>query len=293
MVLNSSLIATVAIRVAPNLTNEIIGQLRDDPFSLGQCSLVSKMWRERALKWLFAAIVVRITATDPCSYLRWFEEPMTGTFGGGPRVEPRFDLDPIGFHLATIYARELRLVQYPSLMWITPPMLSSILPQFAAFKNITSLSLHSLTVHDFDDVNTRSIFGHLLPTVRKLDLEGPRATARGLFHFLCNFCALDDLSISDPEWDHEIEVPSAAEIGRLPPLRGTLHLMRLHADSVDFVGLLGGLPAAFRRVSLVNCQLPPGPINLLLKRLSSSLVSFSVSSWFIGVSKMARYSPPC
>lgn len=83
MTLDSSLIATVAIRVAPNLTSEILNQLQDDLFSLKQCSLVSKKWREPALKWLFAAIVVRITATDPWSYLRWFGESMPGAVRDG------------------------------------------------------------------------------------------------------------------------------------------------------------------------------------------------------------------
>lgn len=88
MVLKFSLIPAVAIQAAPNLTNDIIDQLRDDAFSLRQCSLVSKAWRERALKWLFAAIVVQITARDPWSYLQWFEEPTPGGVQGGPLVEP-------------------------------------------------------------------------------------------------------------------------------------------------------------------------------------------------------------
>ena len=172
-------------------------------------------------------------------------------------------------------------------MWIVPPMLSPILPQFAAFKNITSLSLHSLSVHDFDDTETQSIFGHFFLTVRKLDLDEPRATTRGLLRLLSNFRTLDDLSISDPKWDHETEVPTPAEAVTPPPLHGTLHFLRLHADSADFVSLLVRLPLAFRRVSLVNCQLPSMSIDLLLKRLSSSLKSFSVSSWFVGTSKFA------
>ena len=203
-----------------------------------------------------------------------------------------FDLDLIGFHLATTHARELRLVQYPSFMWIVPPMLSPILPQFAAFKNITSLSLHSLSVHDFDDAETLSIFGHFFQTVRKLDLDEPRATTRSLLRFLCNFCALDDVSISDPKWDYETEVPPPAGAVTPPPLHGTLHFLRLHADSADFVRLLARLPLAFRRVSLVNCQLSSTSIDLLLKRLSSSLKSFSMSSWFVGASKVVCYSPP-
>ena len=84
MVLKSSLIATVAIRIAPNLANEIIDQLQDDSFSLRHCSLVSKTWRERALKWLFAAIVMQFTATNPWSYLHWFEEPTPGTSANRP-----------------------------------------------------------------------------------------------------------------------------------------------------------------------------------------------------------------
>lgn len=88
MVLKSSLIATVAIRVAPNLINEVVGQLRDDTLSLRHCSLVSKTWRERALKWLFTAIVMQITATNPWSYLHWFGEPTPGTGTGRSPVEP-------------------------------------------------------------------------------------------------------------------------------------------------------------------------------------------------------------
>ena len=167
-------------------------------------------------------------------------------------------------------------------------MLSSILPRFAAFQSITSLSLHSLSIHHFDDVDIRSIFGHLFQTVRRLDLEEPHATARGLLRFLCNFCALEDLSISDPEWDRETKVPQAAEAGSTPPLHGTLHFLRLHADSADFVSLLAGLPIAFRCVSLVNCQLPSTPVNLLLKGLAQSLAALTVSSWFNGVSDPPR-----
>lgn len=194
--------------------------------------------------------------------------------------------------MATTYARELRLVQYPSFMWIVPWMLSPILPQFAAFKNITSLSFHSLSVHDFDDFDTRSIFGHFFLTVRKLDLNEPRATTKGLLRFLCNFRTLDDLSISDPKWDRETEVSPPAEAVTPPPLRGALHFLRLHADSTSFINLLARIPLAFRRVSLVNCQLPSKPIDLLLKRVSQSLKSFSVSSWFIGASRLARSFPP-
>ena len=138
-------------------------------------------------------------------------------------------------------------------------------------------------VHDFDDVNAWSVFEHFFPTVRKLDLDQPRATPRGLLRFLCNFCTLEDLDISDPEWNHEIGGSWAVEVGALPSLHGTLHLMRLHADSADFVSLLAGLPVAFRRLSLANCRLPSTPINLLLTRLSQSLESFSVSSWFNGM----------
>lgn len=195
----------------------------------------------------------------------------------------RLDLDFIGLHLATVHARELRLVQYPAFMWITPSILFSILPRFAAFRSVTSLSLHSLSLHEFGDVDTQHVFGHFSPTVRELDLSEPRATPRGLIRFLHSFWTLDDLSISDPEWDHETEAPPIAEAGTLPPLHGTLHFLRLHADSADFVSLLAGLPVAFQHVSLVNCQLPSTPINRLLMRLSTSLKSFSVSAWFYGV----------
>ena len=175
-------------------------------------------------------------------------------------------------------------------MWITPRILSSIIPRFSAFKNITSLSLHSFSVHHFDDLDIQSCFQHVFATVQKLNLEGPRTTAIDLLLFMCNFRALDDFSISDPEWDHETSGPPAPEVRVLPPLRGTLHLLRVHADSADFVSLLAGLSVAFQRVSLVNCQLPSTTINLLLKRLSSSLKSFSSSSWFI--SELSQHVSP-
>ena len=189
-----------------------------------------------------------------------------------------------------MHARELRLVQYPSLMWITPRTLSPILPRFTAFKSITTLSLHSFSAHHFNNLDTETIFGHFFPTVRKLDLDEPRTTAKALLRFLCNFRALDDLTISDPEWDYETGPPLAAEATTLPPLRGTLHFMRLHADSADFVSLLVGLPVAFQHVSLVSCQLPSASINLLLEQLSSNLKSLSLSSWFI--SELVRHSSP-
>jgi len=166
-------------------------------------------------------------------------------------------------------------------MWITPQTLSPILPRFAAFKNVTTLSLHSFSAHHFDDLDTEAVFGHFFLTVRKLDLDEPRTTAKCLLRFLCNFCALDDLSISGPEWDHETDPQPDTEVGTLPPLGGTLHFLRLHADSADFISLLAELPVAFQHVSLVNCQLPSAPINQLLMQLSSNLESLSLSSWFI------------
>ena len=78
----SRLMATLAIRVAPNLTNNIVDQLKDDPPALRRCSLVSKSWRARALKWLFEVIVVQFAA-NPQFYLRWVDEPLLGTSNTG------------------------------------------------------------------------------------------------------------------------------------------------------------------------------------------------------------------
>ena len=78
----SCLMATVTIRIAPHLTNEIIDQLQDDTLSLRNCSMVAKSWRDRALKWLFEAVVVQVTARDPWSYLRWLGNPTPGRISG-------------------------------------------------------------------------------------------------------------------------------------------------------------------------------------------------------------------
>jgi len=84
------LMAAIVIRIAPNLTDEIIDQLHDDTSSLRHCSMVSKSWRSRALKWLFEAVVVQITATNPWSYLQWIGEPTPGTVSTGSLAEIHF-----------------------------------------------------------------------------------------------------------------------------------------------------------------------------------------------------------
>jgi len=77
--------AMVVLRIAPNLINAIVDQLRDDTPSLRHCSMVAKRWRDRSLKWLFRAIVLHITA-DPWSYIQWLGEPTPGMFRGKLRV---------------------------------------------------------------------------------------------------------------------------------------------------------------------------------------------------------------
>lgn len=51
--------------------------------------MVARRWRERSLKWLFEAIVLRITA-NPCSYIQWLEEPTPGMIQGEPRPRVTF-----------------------------------------------------------------------------------------------------------------------------------------------------------------------------------------------------------
>jgi len=82
--------ATIVIRFAPNLADEIIDQLQDDTPSLRHCSMVSKYWRGRALKWLFEAVVVQITATNPWPYLRWIGESTPGMVSDGSLAENHF-----------------------------------------------------------------------------------------------------------------------------------------------------------------------------------------------------------
>jgi len=197
---------------------------------------------------------------------------------------PKITSDTIflGLHLATVHARELRLVQYPSCKWITPHMLYPILPRFAMFRTVTRLSLHLFSVHLFNKADTQTIFGHFFPTVKELNLEEPYTTVKGLHQFICHFLVLDNLSISDPEWESE-DTPLDLEVETAPPLRGMLYLLRLHPNSAKFVDLLARMPVAFRDVLFVNCQLPSMPVNRLLRRLSPSLKSFSASAWLNGV----------
>jgi hypothetical protein len=278
MIPEPCLMAAVVLRVAPKIIDAIVDQLRDDPTSLRHCSVVAKGWRKRSLKWLFEAIVIQITA-DPWSFVQWLGEPTPGIVWGG-RIQHLVDIEYPGLRLATKYARELRLVQRPPFMWIVPSLLHPILHRFAMFKNVTSLSLNSLSIHHFNEVDTTKIFGHFFPTVRKLSLEDPRSSARGLLWFILRFRVLDDLSICDPEWDDEESALLVSCSAEMPPFRGELEFLRLHDGSADFVNLLARVPIAFRRISIINCQVPSAQINRLLNRLSPSLASFSMSAWF-------------
>jgi len=183
--------------------------------------------------------------------------------------------------MVTKYAQELRLVQQPSFMWIIPVFLYPILPQFAMFDSVTSLSFDSFSLHQFDEDDIVEIFGHFFPTVQKLDLGDLRSTVGRLVRFLLHFRVLDDFSISDPKWDED-DAPLASASVDPPPFRGELYFMGLNADSADFVSLLACIPIAFQRVSVVGCQLPSAPLNRLLNQLSLSLREFSMSTWFDG-----------
>ena len=77
MTLETYLTTVVILHTVPDLTNAIIDQLQDDTSSLKHCSMVAKRWRERSLKWLFEAIVLRI-ASDPWWYVQWLGEPTQG-----------------------------------------------------------------------------------------------------------------------------------------------------------------------------------------------------------------------
>ena len=204
-----------------------------------------------------------------------------------------FDIGSPGLRLAAEYAQELRLVQRPAFMWIAPFLLYPILHQFAMFTNVTSLSLNCFSIHYFNEDEITEVFEHFFPTVRTLNLEDPRSSVNGLIRFLLHFRVLDDFSVSDPEWDGEDVLPVIPTSAKLPPFRGELYLLRLHADSADFIGLLAHIPIAFRRVLVVSCQLPPAPINRLLNQLSPSLRQFSMSTWFDSESKVyPSLAPP-
>ena len=159
-------------------------------------------------------------------------------------------------------------------------MLYPMLPALSAFRTVTRFSLHSLSVHFFNETDIQAIFGHFFPTVKELNLEEPCAAAGSLHKFICHFAVLDHLTISDPEW--ELGSESLDEVETIPPLRGTLHLRGLYADSEEFLDLLARTPAAFQDILFVGCQLPSEPTNRLLRHLSRSLKSFSASTWFNG-----------
>jgi hypothetical protein len=126
-------------------------------------------------------------------------------------------------------------------------MLYPMLPRLSAFRTVTRLSLHSFSVHFFNETDIRAIFSHLFPTVKELNLENPCAVAGSLHKFICHFVVLDHLTISDPEWEPGNEPLDDVEI--VPPLRGTLHLQGFYADSGEFLDLLARTPVAFRGIA--------------------------------------------
>lgn len=267
------------LKAVLQVIHRIIDALKHDFASLKQCSLVAKSWHPRSRKWLFAEIVIK--SLD-------FRLDLVHTHS--PDLSPGMCHD-ITFALALAHIRErtaghyasaLHLVQHPWMMWIHPHLLIHFSHHFSIFANVTSLTIDTLPIYLFSQIELRKVFGHFFQTVTELSLEGPQSDPHDLIAFLRHFSRLDSLTISDPEW---VEVrqfifhPRKAS----PPCKGTLVLIRFDSNSSLFVQLLSRLSLRFRQLSIVGCSLGRSEFDPLLDCLGESLRSLAVSAWFKGV----------
>lgn len=172
-------------------------------------------------------------------------------------------------------------------MWLEPQILRLFSPNLSAFRAVTTLSLHSLPLSLFTPTDVRGVFGHFFHTVKKLNLDDPISTPRGLIGFLCCFFATESLTISSPEWVSLCDGPTSP-VERLPPFTGKLSLSKFQRDSTPFIRLFSKLPINFWSVTVVDCEWDPLPFSRLLHRVSHSLKRFSASAWFNGTFRCRR-----
>lgn len=166
-------------------------------------------------------------------------------------------------------------------MWLEPKILRLVSPYLSLFRAVTTLSLHSLPIFHFDEDDVSAVFGQFFPTVKKLNLDDPTSSPRELIHFLCHFSAVENLSISSPEWVERGSSISPA--GSIPPFTGKLYLSKFQQDSTPFVRLLSKLPMSFRHITVIDCDWDPLPFSHLLRRVSHSLKHLAVSAWIKGM----------
>jgi len=174
-------------------------------------------------------------------------------------------------------------------MWLEPQTLRLASPYLSSFRAVTTLSLHFLPVYRFNEDDMNAIFGQFFSTVKKLDLDRPTSSPRGLIYFLCNFSAMESLSVSSPEWVEQSDL--IAPVGYIPPFTGKLYLSGFQQDSTPFIRLLSKLPISFRWITVMNCDWDPLPFSRLLRRVSHSLKHLAVSAWFKGMLPIARIRP--
>jgi hypothetical protein len=107
--------------------------------------------------------------------------------------------------------------------WFAPRELSPHdLRYFSALTNVQTLRLRELDISRFIP-GIEHYFGHFSPTLRSIELTGPRCTPRQLSHFLSLFPNLDDISICGPMRSPNTTVPDTELVPfSTPRLRGQL-----------------------------------------------------------------------
>ena len=229
----------------PDIFDDVVDQLSDEPDELKVCCFVSKSWVPRARKHLFANVKFNERAWSCID--RWkevFPDPSTAP---------------------AQYTRSL------TLFGLVPATAEDFLAWTHSFRHLVELRLYSSTL-DKDQVPLSKLRG-LSPTLRSLFLCITSAPLSEILDLICSFPHLEDLRfhhVSGKRNDETWETPSTS-----PALTGTLELTGYNFSIVR--GLLAfpdGLD--FSRISVSLPVRDAQPIAELILRCSDTLKSLSI-----------------
>jgi len=199
------------------LVDEVLGYLLDDLDTLKACSLTCKF--------LFDATRPLIHRRLVClGSIKVHSKLKRSLLGSRKRVPGVFEgligVLPHTRHLTfkPNYTNSHRL--------LIPGHLQEYIPHLHLITKLHTLTLDTFHVSPFIPVfNER--FGTFANTLRHLNIQRARATARELMYIICQFPLLEDLTISCPAGQDDAHPGDGVPVvARSPPLQGKLTLMR-------------------------------------------------------------------
>ena len=149
---------TMPCSFPPEILDQIVDHLHDDPAALGACCLVSKSWIPRTRMYLFT----RVKFTSELPFGRWVK-----AFPNPPNSPAH-------------YTRTLTVLSHRA------AVTAVAVDWIRAFHNIVHLHLYGCLL---------SPFHGLSPAVRSLRLEYPEARTSKILDFMCSFPLLEDFAL--------------------------------------------------------------------------------------------------